>query len=67
MKAITVNGEAWQVDDQTTVADLLARYKISPRVCVVEVDGRVVQRKALAVTTLKDNAIVEIIRMMGGG
>lgn len=67
MIKIIVNGREWEVADETTIADLLGKFKVPPRACAVELNGRIVKRDKFQKTSLKEQAVVEIIRMMGGG
>ncbi len=64
---IEVNGEAWQVPPAATVTDLLSRIKISPKVCVVERNGTILDRKSYNEETVRAGDRFEVIRMMGGG
>jgi sulfur carrier protein len=64
---IIVNGKEWEVHPQATIADLLSKLKISPKVCVVEKNGEIIERKRYNEETVKPGDRIEIIRMMGGG
>jgi thiamine biosynthesis protein ThiS len=67
MIAILVNGAPWQVHPDTNISDLLSRLKLSPRVCVVEINGKIIEKKLFSSAAIKADDKVEIIRMMGGG
>ncbi|MBU0630300.1 MAG: sulfur carrier protein ThiS [Candidatus Margulisbacteria bacterium] len=64
---ITVNGKEWSVAAGSTVADLLGKFKISPKVCAVELNGKILKREKLLKTLINEGDTVEVIRMMGGG
>jgi len=63
---ITVNGKEWNALAGTTIADLIGRFKISPRACAVEINGKIIKREKFT-SLVKEGDVVEIIRMMGGG
>ena len=67
MIQIVVNGKDWQVDSGSTIANLLGRIKLSPIVCVVEINGEIQDKKTYNTAALKNGDRVEIIRMMAGG
>lgn len=67
MIEVAVNGKKWEVPKQARVGDLLSRLKISPQVCVVEVNGEIVERKNYKKKILLNEDKIEIIRMMAGG
>ncbi|MFA6170370.1 MAG: sulfur carrier protein ThiS [Candidatus Margulisiibacteriota bacterium] len=67
MIKIIVNGREWEVADETTIADLLGKFKVPSRACAVELNGRIIKRDKFQKTGLKEADAVEIIRMMGGG
>jgi len=67
MIEIAVNGDPWQVHPAATVADLLSKIKLSPKACVVEKNGVIINRKHYNEETVQPGDRIEIIRMMGGG
>jgi sulfur carrier protein len=67
MIRIKLNGKDWEVAPKTTVADLLARLKIIPKVCVVELNGEILSREKYLKTAVKSGDRIEVIRIMGGG
>jgi thiamine biosynthesis protein ThiS len=67
MIKIKVNGRAWEVPAQANVTDLLARFKIAPQVCVVEKNGKILNREEYNKISFSASDEIEIIRMMGGG
>lgn len=67
MIKIIVNGREWQVPAETSISDLLGKFKVPPRACAVELNGRIVKRDKFQKTGLKEQDVIEIIRLMGGG
>lgn len=63
---ITVNDEAIEVDDQTTVAGLLERLGFPEKGIAVAVDQAVVPR-SLWQTALTDGARLEVVTAVQGG
>ncbi len=64
---ITVNGEAREVADGCTVANLLAELQLPSTRAAVEVDRVLVRRAEHAAHILKDGAAVEVVTLVGGG
>lgn len=67
MIRIKLNGKDWEVLPKTTVADLLARLKIIPKVCVVELNEAILPREKYLETAVRSGDRIEVVRMMGGG
>lgn len=64
---ITVNGEAREVADGCTVADLLAQLQLPSTRAAVEVDRVLVRRVEHAAHVLTEGAAVEVVTLVGGG
>lgn len=64
---LTVNGEARQVEDVSTVAELLLRLGLDPRAVVVEQNRRIVRRSELAGTPVREGDAIELVHFVGGG
>ena len=64
---ITLNGDKTELPGPLTVAALLARLDIDPRVVAVELDGLVVKRLHQADRMITEGAEVEIVAFVGGG
>lgn len=64
---IQVNGEAREVAEATTLADLLADLKMPAARVAVERNREVVRRDAYAATRLSDGDVLEIVHIVGGG
>jgi sulfur carrier protein len=69
MTTISLNGEPTDVDDGTTVADLLGRLDVPPegRGVAVAIDAEVVPRSRWAEHVVPDGAAVEIVVAVQGG
>jgi thiamine biosynthesis protein ThiS len=64
---LTINGEARQVPDAATLADLLAALELDPREVVVEHNRRIVRRPELGATPLREGDAIELVHFVGGG
>ena len=64
---LEVNGEVREVDDGTTVGDLLDTLVDDRRGVAVAVDGEVVPRSTWDEATLDDGASVEVVGAVQGG
>jgi thiamine biosynthesis protein ThiS len=64
---VTVNSEARDVADGTGVADLIAALGLTPDRVAVEINGRILRRKAWPDTALRDGDRIEIVHFVGGG
>lgn len=64
---IRLNGELREVDDETTVAELIASVAGSSRGSAAAVDGAVVPRGEWPAVTLREGQSVELITAVQGG
>ena len=64
---MTVNGEAREVPEGTTVAQLLATLEVTVGRVAVEVNTAVVRRAQHEAHRLADGDQVEIVTFVGGG
>ncbi|OGC22234.1 thiamine biosynthesis protein ThiS [candidate division WOR-1 bacterium RIFOXYB2_FULL_42_35] len=64
---IKVNGEEWQVEPETNIANLLSRKNLSPHICAVEVNRQIIAKEQYVALVLQAGDEVEIIRFMAGG
>jgi sulfur carrier protein len=62
-----VNGEPRQVDDRTTVAQLLEAMEFDNRQLAVECNLELVPRGAHACRVLTEGDRLEIVTLVGGG
>jgi thiamine biosynthesis protein ThiS len=64
---ITVNGQAREIDEGSTVAALLETLGLDPRQLAVERNLELVPRKEHAATRLGAGDRVEVVTLVGGG
>jgi sulfur carrier protein len=64
---VTVNGSPEELDDGMTVAQLVAKYKLTPPRVAVEVNQELVSRRNYDDTALREGDRVEIVTFVGGG
>ena len=64
---ITVNGQTETLDEELTVADLLARRDLQPVRVAVEINEDLVPRAAFRETPIRSGDCVEIVTFVGGG
>ncbi len=64
---IVVNGEASEVRDGITLAELMVELGIDRRRIAVERNREIVPRAQHAETTLAEGDRIEIVTMVGGG
>ena len=64
---VIVNGEAQAIEPGTTVAALLARLNLQPRLVAVERNEELIPRARHAECVLEAGDRVEIVTLVGGG
>lgn len=64
---VTVNGQAREVAEHSTLLDLLTVLDLDPRAVVVEHNRAIVRRPALGDTALGHGDQVELVHFVGGG
>lgn len=67
MVCIEFNGNEEQVDETTTILDLLERSGVEPRYCAVEVNMEIVPRTQFASHLVKQGDRIEVVTLVGGG
>jgi sulfur carrier protein len=67
MVTIEFNGNEEQVDESTTILDLLERSGVEPRYCAVEVNQEIVPRSHFASYRVQAGDRVEVVTLVGGG
>jgi sulfur carrier protein len=67
MIQVTINGETQEVAPGTTVAALLVRLRMQPRLVAVERNRNLVPRAEHAACTLETGDRLEIVTLVGGG
>ena len=64
---LNVNGKPEEVQDSTTIGQLLGHFDLAPIRVAVEVNKELVPRKAFDETPLHNGDNVEIVTFVGGG
>lgn len=64
---ITLNGEARQIADGATIAELLAELRLAGKPVAVEVNLELVPRPLHAQRRLAEGDRLEIVTLVGGG
>ncbi len=64
---VTANGDAVELGDGATVADLLDTLGLGGKWVLVERNGEPVRRADLAATVLADGDRLEVVRAVAGG
>ena len=64
---LTVNGEAMQAPQGSTLADLVSRMELDIRKLAVERNLEIVPRSQYGVTALEAGDRLEIVHFVGGG
>ena len=64
---ITVNGQAMDVADALTVAELLERLAVTQTYTAIAVNRDVTPRSQYTTLVLREGDKIEIVRPMGGG
>lgn len=64
---IICNGKEMVVRDGVTLEELILELQLNPDTVVVECDSRIVLREEYAQKTLREGAVLELIRFVGGG
>jgi len=64
---IQLNGEAFELPDNQTVADLLVRLDLTGRRVAVELNLDIVPRSQHGATVLHDGDRLEVVHAIGGG
>lgn len=67
MIALQINGKQVQLDGPIALLAYLEKLGVSSQAVAVEHNGVIVERDAYATTTLTEDDVVEIVRMVGGG
>ncbi len=65
---IHINGEAAEVRDGLSIAELLSERRVkSPDMVAVELNGEILRRDTFARTEIRANDAIEFLYFMGGG
>ena len=64
---LTVNGKAAEVPNEFSVSDLIRQQNLEGKPCAVEVNRIVVPRRDHSTHDLKEDDVIEIVTLVGGG
>ncbi len=64
---ITLNGNATELPEGTTLASLLEARQLAATRVAVELNGEVVRRERHAASALSEGDVVELVTFVGGG
>ena len=64
---LLLNGQARDLQDGTTLSDLLTSLHLTEKMVLIELNGQPIPRTDFQATTLDESDTVEIVRMVGGG
>ena len=64
---IQVNGEPRDVEDGTTLSELISSLQLKPEQIAVELNRTVARRAEWSATVLGDGDTIEIVHFVGGG
>ena len=67
MITIEFNGETSQVEEKSTVADLLRLTKVESRFCAVELNLEIVPKDQYTSKSLVSGDKIEVVTLVGGG
>lgn len=64
---VLVNGTEQEIEAQSTVAELVARFGLEPKHVAVEINYDLVPRRTYGEARLNEGDQVEIVTLVGGG
>ena len=64
---VSVNGQTRELDEGTTIADLVTELGYGNKQVVVERNGEAVERARFAEVVLEPGDVVEVVRAVAGG
>ena len=67
MTIISLNGEDLQIEDNTTIEQMLQRLELSEKRLAVEINQQIVPRSQFSGYVLNNLDKVEIVQAIGGG
>ena len=67
MAKIQLNGKKVVIKTNTTLSDLLKKYKLTKKKVAVEHNGIIIQKANFKKKNLKNNDKIEIVHFIGGG
>ena len=67
MAKIQLNGDLYEINDGTSLNELLNKLKIQKNKIAIEVNGEIVEKNKYSNLILNKNDKVEIVQFIGGG
>ena len=67
MITIEFNGEKRQIDEKSTIVDLLRSAKVESRFCAVELNLEIVSKAEYETSFLLKDDKIEVVTLVGGG
>ena len=64
---IQLNGDTYEINNGTSLNELLNKLKIQKNKVAIEVNGEIVEKKKYSNLILNKNDKVEIVQFIGGG
>ncbi len=64
---IKVNGKTYNFDDNITLEKVINQLNISTNNIIAEVNGIVVSKEKFSNTVIENNAVIELVKFVGGG
>jgi thiamine biosynthesis protein ThiS len=64
---VTVNGKKTELDEDTTITDVIVMFQLLGKAVIVELEGHLIERQLWDVTTIKDGMNMELMHVVGGG
>ena len=64
---IKVNGILYDFDDNISLENIINQLKISSNNIIAEVNGEVIIKSKFSETIIEHNAVIEIVKFVGGG
>ncbi len=67
MAKILINGKKTTIKRESSVYDVLKKYKIDTKKVAIELNGKILSKNHLRKKNIKDKDIIEIVQFIGGG
>lgn len=64
---IKVNGILYDFDDNISLENIINQLNISSNNIIAEVNGEVIIKDKFSETIIENNAVIEIVKFVGGG
>ena len=64
---VVINGKEKKINEGFSVINLLNEFNLKPKVTVVEINKKIIDRSNFSQIKIKENDRIELIRFMGGG